>query len=529
MFTVTYRFVLFCVMLFFSIACGEQEQTEETNTSKSTNRTIETSGGTLRAVLVMVDARPDDPISQSIRVDLSNMTRWLDILEQRNIIKIERTLINGNKATLATIQNTLKNLSSNPNDVVLFYFSGHGGMENGETFINTHDNKFFFRKDLTKILTEKQGRLRIAITDACSNDIDGYSASRSLSRAAKAANGDFDEIYKKLLYEYEGMLDIAASSKGEYAWSTDDLGGFFTHYFIKEGMLKNPTDNWNDIFEKAKDRTIQMFNRMSDADKRELAQQGILSQTPIAYHTPNLVTNSTTNNDNGTNNTDNTTNNNTTPINGEIKLVNNTSKMITFFIDMNKENEEWTETNLTKQQVAPQATAQLAQAKATVTFKSGGQDLYYDLEKGTYYFELDEHNAVDLFGEEDKGDKSYAMNYTQLLIDGTWAWEDANGIRAKTTFTAKNFTDTYDTGENVEGTWKLSQEVIQGVNTTLLHYTIQVDGDISTTSYAMNVEDGGISIQLVFVRANENGQKIAYKDMLRDNENFNPVIVLYRK
>lgn len=536
----TLLYLQLCVLLFASVSCDHKE-TEQNDGNTSTIRGLNNaaSGGVLRAVLVLVDARPDDPISQSIRADMMNITKWLDILEKRNIIKVERTLIQGEKATLATIQQSLQNMQSNKDDVLLFYFSGHGGMEQGETFINTHDDKFFFRKDLTKILTEKQGRLRIAITDACSNAIDGYSASRSLSRAAKAANGDFDEIYKTLFYNYEGMLDIAASSKGEYAWSTDDLGGFFTHYFIKEGMLKNPSANWNDVFEKAKDRTIQMFNRMSDADKRELAKEGIMSQTPIAYYMPTLLSknnsvndenknqNNENNNQNNTNNNQNNTNNNTQ--NGEIKLVNNTTKNITFFIDNNTENAEWSDEKLIKQQVAPQATAQIAQSKATITFKSDGRDLYYDLEKGNYYFEFNEYKAIDLFGEADKTDKSYALDYNQLLNNTEWAWEDNDGTRATTSFTGKNFKDQYENGNAADGTWNIAQENLRGTNTTLINFVTQTEEGKYIMTYAMNVEDGGSAIQLVFVRANENGNKISYRQMLQDNEGFNPVIVLYRK
>jgi hypothetical protein len=70
---------------------------------------------------------------------------------------------------------------------------------------------------------------------------------------------------------------------------------------------------------------------------------------------------------------------------------------------------------------------------------------------------------------------------------------------------------------------------LKGTNTTLLNFVMPTEEGKYTMTYAMNVEDGGSSIQLVFVRANENGQKISYSQMLKSNENFNPVIVFYRK
>jgi hypothetical protein len=516
----------FVFLLFCLVACDTKTQEQNENNSNTGLRGLENpaSGGTLHAVLVMVDARANDPISQSIRVDLTNMTQWLDVLEKRNIVKVQKTLIRGDKATLANIKKTLTSLQSSPNDMLLFYFSGHGGMENGETFINTHDDKFFFRKDLTALLQQKQGRLRIAITDACSNDIDGFVASRSLSRTSKSANGEFDEAYRKLFYQYEGLLDIAASSKGEYAFSTDDLGGFFTHYFVKEGLLKNPEGGWEAIFEKAKDRTIQMFNRMPDQDKRELAQQGINSQTPIAYQLPKTIEEIVETEDQ---------NKIITPpvADGAIKIVNNTTKNIVFYVDNNAPDAEWRADKLQKMQVDAKQTTSITQNNATITFRKSDKDIYYDLEKGTFFFELDEHNSIDLFSEVDKTDKSYAINYNEMLSNGTWAWENTDGTEVTTDFKSTgDFVDTYNSGEITEGTWKITTENLKGTNTSLLHFTIPTeDGGKYTMTYALSTEDGASAMQLVFVRAVENGEKISYKQMLADNEDFNPVMVLYRK
>lgn len=519
-----YHWLCFFVFIGVFTACESSQKNEKEEIDATSLRSLEkaATGGTLRAVLVMVDARPNDPIAQSIRVDLSNVTQWLDVLGKRNIIKIEKSVIQGNKATLKNIKQTLENLPSDNNDVIFFYFSGHGGMENGETFINTHDDQSLFRKDLSNLLQQKKGRLRIAITDACSNDIDGLVVSRTLGKTSKSANGDFDEAYKKLFYNYEGLLDIASSSKGEYAFSTDDLGGFFTHYFIKEGLLKNPQGGWEEIFAKAKDRTIQMFNRLPNQDKRELEEKGISSQTPVAYQLPKII---------GTEIPDNTKPTPPPVVNGAIQIINNTNDMITFFIDNNLPNDEWDVNKLIKQQVAPKTTANIAQSTATITFKSDGQDKYYDLEKGKYYFELDEHSLVDLFSESDEQDRSYSIDYKQLLSNRTWAWEDDDGSEVTTSFNSRGtFKDAYNSGEMVEGTWTLSKENLRGTPTTLLHFTVKTEEDGKyVMTYAMNVEDAGYAIQLVFVRAVENEEVITYDDMLQDNPNFNAVMVLYRK
>ncbi len=191
-----------------------------------------------KAVMVICDnyiSPENNEIAQSVRVDMGTLTQMLNILENRKIVTVERIILQGNKATLSNIQKTLKAITSGPDDIILFYFSGHGGMENGKTFIVTADERNLQRADIEKMISATPARLKMIITDACSNAVEGLTGTRSLSKGNKDIEaGVFDETYKDLFLGYKGMMHLSSSSEGELAWSNDNFGGFFTYHFIKE-------------------------------------------------------------------------------------------------------------------------------------------------------------------------------------------------------------------------------------------------------------------------------------------------------
>ncbi|MDW8288082.1 MAG: caspase family protein, partial [Flammeovirgaceae bacterium] len=340
---------------------------------------------TLRAVLIMCDtyeSPENNVIAQSVRIDLNTITQFLNLLEKRNIVSVERVLLQGKNATLQNIQNTLSQLKTESNDVLWVFFSGHGGMEKGKSFLLTSDEKMLWRSDLENALKVKNARLKIFFTDACSNEVGELQVSRSLSRGVGAAQeGEYDHIYKALLFNYEGFMHVSSSSEGEYAWSDSNLGGFFTHYFIREGLIKKPSESWEEIFKMAKEKTAQMYERIPATQRSELASQGVKSQTPKAFSLPTLkkdlpqviVSNSSS------------------------QPVTETKKTPKAVIEnkTNRKIECWIADGVLQNwrilRINPLATIEIPIKKDYITlgFDSEGENIYYDLEDGKFIFQED--------------------------------------------------------------------------------------------------------------------------------------------
>lgn len=510
---------------------------------------------TLKVVLIICDnyINPENnKIAQSVRVDMGTMTQLFSILEKRSIIKVEKTILQGSKATLANIRNTLKNMQAGSDDVTLVYFSGHGGMEKGKTFLLTADEQSLQRSEIEAALNAKSNRLKIIITDACSNPVDGIPANRSFSSQTEA--GMFDTVYKDLFLNYKGMMHISASTEGEYAWSNNNFGGFFTYHFVKEGLIKKPVSDWQVIFKNAKEKTSQMFMRMPADQRAELAKDGIKNQTAKAFSMPspkgggNVVNNNTNNNNtNNTNTNNNNTNNNNTNNNntnnnntnstnnvvkGKIIVENFTNKNITFYIDNNPAGSVWNVANLTKMSVVANKTTTINQGYAVVTFKQGTNDQYYELGDGNYFFAMNDNNKLDLFLRDDNINAQNfntvaKLDYKQLLF-GKWEWEDTGREEvATTTFKRNNtFTDQYS-DQALGGIWEVAHQTYEGKEYDFLFFTMkQEDGTDLKMCYNMLIEEERPKeIQLVFVLAYIDGKEIPYEEA---SQFIQPTISMYK-
>ncbi|TAH18584.1 MAG: caspase family protein [Cytophagales bacterium] len=531
---------------------------------------------TMKVILVICDnyiSAENNGIAQSVRVDMGTMTQLFNVLEKRNIIKVEKTVLQGTKATIDNIRAAMKNLQVGTDDVIMFYFSGHGGMQNGKTFLFTADEKELQRSEIEAVFNSKPARLKMIITDACSNDVDGLSATRSLSKSGQQIDaGEFDAIYKELFLNHQGMLHLSASSEGEYAWSNDNFGGFFTYHFVKEGLIKKPVGDWQTIFTGAKDKTSQMFMRMPSEQRAQLAKEGIKNQTAKAFAMPkaktgngnlannttnNLPNNNTTNNlpnnntnnnnnnnnnqqtnnnnlpNNNTNTNNNNTNNNTNNGGGGGGLINNlqnkkgtividnyTDEVVNFYIDNNKSNSiVWDKGKVKNMSVAAGKSVSINQGYAVLGFNSDGAETYYEIEEGNYFFATDESSVLDLFYKEKNitAENHHTVaqtDYAQLLL-GKWEWEDmATEEIVVTTFRRDNtFTDQYP-NEASGGTWQVQREKVDEKDYTIITFTLKQDnGSDLEIDYIVTIEEEYPNeVQLVFVAAYENGEEIPYEE-----------------
>jgi|GEM_PF-2751158 len=495
---------------------------------------------TLRAILVIVDAIPGDGIAKSVRVDMGAYTRLLNILETREILKVERTVLQGSKATLANVRQALRNSKPGPDDVFLFFFSGHGGMEGGNrTFLQCHDKRLLYRSELINLVGQLPARLKLVISDACSDAVDGVAPTVALTGARSGGvNPANDVLYKQLFLNFRGTANISSSTQGQIAWSTDEEGGFFTHYFVKEQLIKRPIANWQALFNLARERTIQMFNKFPAKDRRSLAQKGINSQTPKAYALPlnpngeTVASNATTANDDLVDLKTGQVRSKSAGAKAPITITNLSGTSLAFAIDNNDNAGQWSEANLAVKNMGPDAKSGINQTLATVFFRDKEEAYSYDLEPGNYFFALNYFDELDLFAEEEglSPQEIARPDLTKFLGSGAWLWEDSEGTEIKTVLRPDgSFTDTYlDDNTTETGQWAFTKETVDGENYLVLHLFLKNGAGEFDISYAIEVEEGGHCVQLIYLGSAENGKEIPYEEMEED-PNFNPVLIMYRE
>lgn len=156
---------------------------------------------------------------------------------------------NGKARDLATGSNIIWRLEwlakkVQPEDTVIFYFSGHGMERNGETYLLSHDadigSPTTLRRtavrmaEVKEILDRFPAKALITFMDACRNDpVAGKSVSSPNSLTSNMSR-DLSLVVKPKDIGKKTTVTYFSCSPGERSWeSSSDQRGFFSHYVIK--------------------------------------------------------------------------------------------------------------------------------------------------------------------------------------------------------------------------------------------------------------------------------------------------------
>lgn len=145
-------------------------------------------------------------------------------------------------------------LSVASEDMVFFYYSGHGNNKGTgsiwpELQVEGLDTKPERRIELDwvkKTLEQKQPRFLIAIADTC-NFLPGTRARIWLKRTEKPS------AYQQLFLNYQGSIVASSSIPDQDSFGVKDSGGFFTQAFLKSlnEALGSSTPDWHRIRDEA--------------------------------------------------------------------------------------------------------------------------------------------------------------------------------------------------------------------------------------------------------------------------------------
>lgn len=152
------------------------------------------------------------------------------------------------------LEQVLTNLSCSPNDIVFFYYSGHGGRAVDEKtkfpemllFVNDEDfystSQLYPLYDVYSRIRQKNPRLTIVMGDLCNSIIEGfYKNENNASKGATILSKGTCNVYKNLFLNTKGGLIVASSepkyTSGCYVFQGDDgkwynAGGYLTHSFL---------------------------------------------------------------------------------------------------------------------------------------------------------------------------------------------------------------------------------------------------------------------------------------------------------
>jgi len=187
-----------------------------------------------------------------------------------------RLLLDITPDTLPTRNNVLAELNNvaraaGEEDLLLFYFSGHGAIEAGEAYLIPRDARLTNLGDtaiplsrVKDIMAGSAARAKVIILDAC----------HSGARIGKAEARMSQDFMERVFAEAEGLAILASCQQGQVSYEWEQAGqSVFTHYLL-EGLAGGADfDNKGFV-------TIQDINRyVADRVKVWAVEHG-RSQTP---------------------------------------------------------------------------------------------------------------------------------------------------------------------------------------------------------------------------------------------------------
>ena len=247
---------IFALMLLISNGCERiNSPTAPADPVLDSYLVINTSAGAMLHAILVGETDAAD-IAQSVQADLDHMSALVDTIALHTGLGIHKMTYAGGNATTSAIRQSIRALDVGPDDVILFYHSGHGGRT---TRTATPWPNMYFVHDpewtglnLHDVFIELQGkgsRLLLALSDSCNSYVE-LPASAALLQEASMKGSSFG--YQQLFLEGRAAIIASGSLAGEMSYGST-AGGRFTIQFIQAVQRATADDNpnWSDVMERA--------------------------------------------------------------------------------------------------------------------------------------------------------------------------------------------------------------------------------------------------------------------------------------
>lgn len=228
-------------------------------------------------------------------------SRWIDLVNstlKNNGYSVDIIDVYDSKTTPENCKTIVNNLNCGAEDIVVFYYIGHGTENTGASRFplmlmgQVNPNKFIPLSWVHKALKSKGARLTVTI-GMCCNARQGVAGRVDPTFSANYGNTYVSEeqsnCIKKMFLNYRGDILITSASPNESSWACGTPIGptdYFTYRLIDQfnnelPELSNPT--WNSMMESIKE---DVYNDVSN-------NVGLQNQAPGSTQTPIWETNLT--------------------------------------------------------------------------------------------------------------------------------------------------------------------------------------------------------------------------------------------
>jgi len=268
-----------------------------------------TSGQTVHAVFFGATADDNPIVNKGLNKSLQDMETEVNNISKFTGYTLKTYYFTGQDVTKQNLVSTVSGLSCNSDDIIIFYYAGHGfndetlnsrwpsfPMLYGTIYTDVLASNKVSLEWVTEQMKTKGARLTIILSESCNKLSDETAALSSTEKGTVALEMDsrIPERYKELYLNSKGVIVVAACDKGERAWLNEN-GGFFTRSFIEVNKemtgLCNVAD-WNTIFDKVKKRAKTISEINEHNNQNVIYDINITSSTKVNITWDNVISGS---------------------------------------------------------------------------------------------------------------------------------------------------------------------------------------------------------------------------------------------
>lgn len=228
-------------------------------------------GQTLHAIL-FADTK-DESIGNYDKQDFINVSTELSTIASASGLKLKTYYHKDEMCSKNNLVSVLSNLSVGKDDVVFFYYSGHGTRATNDAsdypqmcLASHYDKDFYPLEKVLQKLSVLPARLKIVIGDCCNSTSVGVTVKDYATKGATVLSKEPVNAYRNLFNGYRGTIIASGSTKGENSKTVSykdgrPAGGSFTVMLLAtlQATAKNGIDaNWEEILEYTKQKTKEL-------------------------------------------------------------------------------------------------------------------------------------------------------------------------------------------------------------------------------------------------------------------------------
>ena len=250
----------------------------------------------IRLFLIIVANINEPEIGASCQGDLARAQQTFNSIATYMGITVIPTVIAGNNYNKKAVQAAISGLHPGANDIVIFYYSGHGFRKPSDKrrfpYIDLRAkpqddylSQSLHLEDIFTAIKNKGARLNLVMSDCCNTPLEISNATGSKISPTKGSgvNLSMDNCRALFLSSTPMSLMATAADSSQRASSNNNFGGFFSYFFTSSlqgycSVVKtSPT--WDQLLEDTKTQTIAKAQH-TYCDKPYIPQN-ICQQFPV--------------------------------------------------------------------------------------------------------------------------------------------------------------------------------------------------------------------------------------------------------